>query len=133
MMTPNDWNEALRPDRDLRERYDVIANVVRTFLVGGGAIIGEGEMLSTNDLVEALYPARYVRTDAGHDARKLLFRALSARVLGKHALADCMTFGPERSKFGKAQRPALWHAPFPVEYCEKCGQALPVDVEAVDL
>ena len=102
MLSPREWNAALHPDQHWKAAYAVVEREVRSFLAG------EWERLSTNDLVERLYPAAQARGEAGIAARVRLYKALAT--CAKHGLADCASKGKAKARFGKQVLPWEWHA-----------------------
>lgn len=123
-MTPQDWNIALAPNVSARQAQIVIAQHARAHLIANVTL--SNDMVSTAALVEALYPIGLVRSDEAKTARDRLFKALTARALGRYELADCMTRGPEQNLAvpGQRGRPCLWHAPRPHKVCPACGQEI---------
>lgn len=105
--TPAQWNVALAPDQGWQSAYATVATEAREYLK---TQLAPGDLISTNTLVEALYPMRFAKGE-GITARRRIYKALAA--VAKHALADCCTKG-EPKKFGRSAklvRPNLWHAP----------------------
>lgn len=125
-MTPQDWNEALKPSVPTSEANKFIATIVRAHLAHLAANVLLDDLVSTTTLVEGLYPLAYAKhSEVGIAARNRIFNAL-IRVLHKTTLADCVTRGPKQ-RLGKSKfkgRPFLWHAPKEVPRCHCCGQEL---------
>lgn len=104
---PGEWNHILQPGTPWRTCYDQVEFHTRLYLKD---TLNAGDLISTNTLVEALYPARFAKGE-GITARRRMYKALAA--LATHGLADCCTKGVE-TKFGRSAkmvRPWLWHAP----------------------
>lgn len=77
--------------------------------------------LSTNELVEALYPEAQAR-GPGIESRKRLYKAL--QVLASNGrLTDCCHKGQPKRVMGREIRPWRWHAPI-VKTCPHCGGVL---------
>lgn len=107
MLTPQEWNEALSPDKHWNDRYATVAREARTVL------LASVKTLSTTELADILYPPQFMRGDEGMRARRCIFKALLKNA--EKALFDCATRGPEkRNKFGTV-RPWRWHAPDPTK------------------
>jgi hypothetical protein len=121
-MTPAQWNEALAPNVPWQTAYPPVGEAARAYLA---AELAPGDLISTNTLVEALYPAQFARGE-GITARRRIYTALAA--LTKHGLSDCTTKGePQRMKrTTKYVRPNLWHAPKAkaAATCPHCGGEL---------
>lgn len=128
--TPAQWNIALAPDQGWQSAYATVATEAREYLK---TRLAPGDLISTNTLVEALYPAQFAKGE-GITARRRIYKALAA--LATRTLADCCTKG-EPKKFGRSPklvRPNLWHAPraaaitlptMTVE-CPRCGHTFQV-------
>lgn len=80
-MSPKAWEAALAPDQHWTVAYPLVERAVRSFLAEQWA------NLTTDDLVQHLYPVSQVRGEAAMAARQRLYRALMT--LAKHGLADC--------------------------------------------
>ena len=125
-MSPQQWNEALRPEVPTIEANKFIARIARSHLIANVLL---DDMVSTTTLVEALYPIAYAKqSEAGMAARQRIIHALTDRACGKYELRDCMTKGaPERARIaGKDRviRRNLWHAPKLAKTCPTCGQEI---------
>lgn len=102
-MTPHDWDAVMKlaswepgyaaVEREARHYLDQLPFETRT----------------TDELVEALYPAQWARGN-GILARRRIYKALKA--LSIRALADCCERGPERKRKHSSNmiNPWLWHA-----------------------
>ena len=98
--------------------YNVVAEQARGYL----RTLPVGDYVSTKELAEAIYPARFAVGDAGNDARQTIFRAL--QFLADRGLSDCATKGAERVSGRIRGRPNLWHAPDGTAgtiRCPQCG------------
>lgn len=134
---PGEWNMILRPDAPWRDAYATVETSVRDYVQ---RVLNAGDLISTNTLVEALYPARFAKGE-GITARRRMYKALAA--LATHGLADCCTKGAE-TKFGRSHKPVkpwLWHAPramgvtLPVQKvcCPHCGESFETIQVTVDV
>ena len=81
MTPPTEWNFVLAPDQHWTVAYPKVERRVREFLSEQWA------NLTTDELVQQLYPVAQVRGEAAMTARQRLYRALMT--LAKHGLADC--------------------------------------------
>lgn len=129
-MIPADWNRLLHPDVAWQTAYATVEAQARAHLSANPIFDGR-KGISTDELVEALYPEALARGD-GILARKRIYKALKA--LTTRGLADCCERGEERllkhSKTRKV-RPWLWHEPGQVnaeaagkKFCPHCGGVL---------
>lgn len=110
-MIPREWNAALAANVRAREANATVATRVRELLAHD--VRFHDDSISTNELVEILYPAQYARGE-GITARNRLFKCLFA--LTTRELSDCCTRGPaSKTKssvgFMHNKRPWLWHHP----------------------
>lgn len=102
---PQWWNEATP---------DAITDAVREYL----QTLAPTSTLSTNSLVEALYPAATARTLLAKAGRKIAFGVIQ-NATRTGALAGCYRRGePRKGANGSIQRPYVWHRPFDV--CPVC-------------
>lgn len=67
--------------------------------------------LTTGELVEALFPESWVRTELDKSTRQQLFNLMG--VLAQGSMKDCVSRGPEKIIMGRSARGWLWHAPKP--------------------
>jgi hypothetical protein len=121
-MTPAEWDVLLRSDARKTVAYAHVAEAARAVLVK----LDAGATLSTNDLVEALYPRAVAdKSLAGDNARGRIYKALADAAT--RSLKDCATKGPPEGKkfMGRPVRPWIWHAPKELDVCVHCGQFMP--------
>ena len=122
MLDPAEWNMVLRPIVPTSHAKKVVAENAREHL----ATLEQGKTISTNDLVEALYPRVIADLSlAGDEARMRIYKLIGALALD--GMTACATRGePDGKKYmGRPSRPWLWHAPKIRETCCMCGQVLP--------
>ncbi len=126
-MTPEQWNQLINDHAEklsgkVRNR---IALEARLYLI----TLAPGIEISTNKLVEALYPRAVAdKTLAGDLARRAIYKVIGQLTLD--GLQDCCRKGEVNGKFmGRPKRPWLWYCPEGVEVCCMCGQFLPVEDE----
>mgnify|MGYP003559721779 FL=1 len=107
-MTPAQWNALLAPAVPAIEAYKSVEEAARLHLSMNPLFTEVG--ITTNELVEALYPEALARGD-GVLARARIYKALAA--LATRGLADCATRGQPRKlkHMNKTVRPWLWHEP----------------------
>jgi hypothetical protein len=104
-MTPDDWNALLEPANLWLMCYPVVVAEVKIALDK----VPANAPLSTNDLVERLYPDKLVRGAEGSSARQRLFRALAA--CAEHGLATCVSRAPaEVNSYGGTMQRRVWSA-----------------------
>lgn len=98
------WLPKLAPGIHWQKAYADVEAAVKGYLEGGG------DTLSTNELVEALWPEQFARGE-GITARRRLYKALLA--LATHGLADYCERGPEKKlRHGtRVIQPWVWRAP----------------------
>lgn len=101
---PAFWNVTMAEAVPWQEAYKAVEMAARDKLAG------IERTLTTNELVEELYPEQFAR-EAGITARKRIYKALAA--LATRGLADCASRGEPRKlrHAKKLVRPWLWHAP----------------------
>ena len=106
-MTPLEWEVACHRDRRWGEAYAVVEREARAHL----ATLAPGVTISTNQLVERLYPVAGVRGEG--QGRQRIYTALKASRKGQPMLlTDCRTKGPlKRIMGGIKARPWVWHRP----------------------
>lgn len=124
MLEPIEWAMVLRPIVPTIHAKKVVAENVRETL----ATLEHGVSISTNDLIEALYPREEAdKSLAGDEARMRLYKLVA--ILALSDLADCATRGELSGKkfMGRPVRPWMWHRPKVREMCCLCGQLLPED------
>lgn len=123
MLTPKEWNNILRPITPTNHAKKVVAQYARAYLIE----YAQDMTLSTNELVEVLYPRSVAdQSLEGDEARMRIYKLVA--MLALDGMNDCATRGDveEGKKFmGRPVRPWLWHAPKVREVCCLCGQALP--------
>ena len=123
-MTPGQWNEIFSKEAGLSQKAirRRVAMEVRALLTE----VAPGITLSTNELIEALYPRAVAdQSLTGDTARTHLYK-----IVGKLAhddLSDCCVKGEVKDKkyMGREVRPWLWFCPEDTEVCKACGQLLP--------
>lgn len=121
-MEPKQWNDLFRDElaspKVLRATVDHHA---RAHL----ATLAQGVTISTEALVESLYPRALAELSLlGDVTRDKIFTCVLA--LAKTGMEDCCKKGEPSGKcFGKVKRPWLWFAPLEHEKCPACGQSLP--------
>jgi hypothetical protein len=109
------WNARLAPEISGRDAYPVVEAAVKALLTQNPKY--KGLELTTNELVEALYPEAETQ-GAGIAARQRLYRALEA--LEDRGLKNWHYRGPPRMWRGKMVRPRIWHVERkPI--CPNCG------------
>ena len=125
MNTTQQWNALVTADVKPSRFRDAVAHNARVYLAG----LGEGEQISTEQLVEALYPRSVaVQTLTGDTARTSIYAAISK--LAVMGLEDCCVKGEVNGNYmGRPKRPWLWFSPGPVDVCSKCGQVVPPSEE----
>lgn len=118
-MTPGDWNKILAKDTPWEDAYPHVENAAKLILEGSPLT-----PLTTDELVEALYPERQAVGD-GIYARRRLYKALKA--LERHGLAEYCSKGEPRmmKRLKKMIQPRLWHERRPRPTCPHCGQMMP--------
>lgn len=94
-----------------------------------------GVVMSTNELVEALYPRAIAdQSLKGDIARGELYKRIGQ--LAHDKLSDCCVKGEKKEKkyMGHVVRPWIWFCPENTDVCSHCGQTLPasLDIEDVD-
>ena len=119
-MTPKQWNE-LSELRSHALMKKTVEHRVRLYL----ATLAPGVTITTNQLVEALYPRKVAdQSLLGDNTRNNIYRAISQ--LATTGLEDCCMKGEvSGSYFGKPKRPWLWFAPPEQAVCCMCGQIMP--------
>lgn len=123
MLEPKEWNMVLRAIVPTSHAKKVVAENAREYLLTLG---GYKKTISTNELVEALYPREEAdKSLEGDEARMRIYKLI--QMLALDGMTDCATRGePDGKKFmGRPVRPWLWHAPKTREVCCLCGQVLP--------
>lgn len=121
-LRPFDWNAALHPGVNWKQAYATVALEARAHLL---KLDPSREPLSTNELVEALYPEALSRGE-GITARKRIYKALFA--LAEHSLADCATQGAAyKNRMGQTRRPWSWHYPKEPDQYSKIAEATGAD------
>lgn len=117
------WNEVLDPAVEWRVAYPMVAERVREMLDP----LPPGEVMTTTDLVERLYPAALALGTDGILARRRMFKAVLA--MTTRDLARYASRGPERKIRGKVSQTWVWHAPGEpnpeareTEVCSICGR-----------
>lgn len=119
------WNAQLHKDVPWQQAYASVEAAV----IGLMATPAMAERrLTTNELVEALYPESLARGD-GIDARNRIYKALMA--LAPRGLACYASRGEERKRAHSniKIRPWIWHAASQpntehMQRCPKCGQEI---------
>jgi hypothetical protein len=122
MLEPKEWDMVLRPLVPTHHAKKVIGEHARALLTD----LLPGEILTTNQVVEALYPRDVAdKSLTGDVARTRMYQLLAA--LAVDGLHDCATRGEPTAKkyMGRPTRPWLWHAPKVKESCPMCGQHMP--------
>ena len=122
MLKPSEWDTILRAIVPTVHAKKVVHEQARAFLQA----MDQGETISTNNLVEAMYPREIAdKSLAGDEARSRIYAMLAKLALDD--MHDCCTKGePDGKKFmGRPVRPWLWHAPKAKECCPMCGQVMP--------
>jgi hypothetical protein len=106
-MTPMEIEVVLRPEVKWREAHRVVDQIGRAHL----STLKDNETVTTNQLVNALYPVEAVRGESS--ARRRLYQILLKVHYGKPSvLDDCRIRGTERRSFGGIKvTPWLWHKP----------------------
>lgn len=110
-MTPNDWTEAMLT-ANWKEQHRIVEREVRAHFIANPLL--DGEHLTTNELVEVLFPERFAKGD-GITARNLIYkRLLATGKPGYRMWQDDFRYrGPERQGnvgFLRAIKPWYWHA-----------------------
>jgi hypothetical protein len=124
-MTPAQWNAYIALDAPPIRFRRAVEHAARVHL----STLATDERISTEELVEALYPRDVAKgTLAGDTARTNIYAALAR--LAQGGLEDCAVKGEVNGMFmGKPKRPWLWFSPGDVEVCYACGQIIPVGKE----
>lgn len=106
-MTPLEVEVALRPEVGWREAHRAVETFGRAYL----ETLKDNETISTNALVNKLYPIELVRGES--TARTRLYQILLKMHQGQPAvLQDCRIRGVQRRIFGGVKAtPWLWHKP----------------------
>jgi hypothetical protein len=112
-MTPLEWEIRLHKEQKWGNAYPHVEREVRAYL----NTLAAGVTISTNQLVEALYPVASVRGEG--NGRQRIYEALKATHHGRPAmLEDCRMRGPVKKIHGGIKgRPWLWHKPTPRLVC----------------
>ena len=124
MLEPKEWDMVLRAIVPTSHAKKVVAENAREYLTA----LEQGTNISTNELVEILYPREVAdKSLAGDEARMRIYKLV--QMLALDGMTDCATRGePDGKKFmGRPSRPWMWHAPRVREVCCMCGQILPED------
>lgn len=112
MLSANEWDET--PNIDFR-------NVVRQEAKDKLNTLQIGEILSTAQLVEAIYPKSQAIYVAQTTIRDRIFKTLMQLIMTD--LKTYCTKGEINGEYmGMPKRPWLWHLPKLVLICEHCGQ-----------
>lgn len=122
MLDPKEWDMVLRPLVPTRHAKKVVGEHAREYLLA----LLPGEIISTNEVVEGLYPRDVAdKSLAGDVARTRMYQLLAS--LAVDDLHDCATRGEPTAKkyMGRPTRPWLWHTPKVKETCPMCGQNVP--------
>lgn len=110
-MIAHEWNAGLAPDIGWQIAYAVVEREVKALFAANP--LYEHDTIGTSELVEALYPETYVRSDEARAARQRIFKALQA--LATRGLSAYAFQGPEKLNRMKVRvRPWFWRAPPPV-------------------
>lgn len=105
------WSNALDPNNSWQKAYETVHHEARGYLTQM-----PGPSISTNALVEALFPLMSTR-GAGAEARDRIYKALKA--LATHDMKDCATYKDPEMLYGKQIRRTIWLKPRPK--CEACN------------
>ncbi len=125
-MEPEQWNKLLNSTSPPQRVHVTVALAVRGYLLE----LMPGITISTNELVESLYPRAIADMSlAGDNARTQLYKIIGA--LAHDKLSDCCMKGEVKEKkyMGRQVRPWLWFCPDGTDCCEVCGQPLPLMVD----
>jgi hypothetical protein len=120
-MTPPEWNVALAPESDWHKAYAAAQNAAMAWLETQPPDM----TFSTNELIEALYPAALAKGD-GIFARRRMFRGIIAGANNNKSIAPYVTRSAPvmHPGFHKMVRPWIWHRPAESEICLMCGRPL---------
>ena len=119
-MNPQQWNELSESGaRGVFKK--AVEHHTRLYL----ATLAPGVTLTTNQLVEALYPRNVAAQSlTGDNTRNNIYRVVGQLAL--EGLEDCCMKGEvSGSYFGKPKRPWIWFAPEEQPRCCMCGQTMP--------
>jgi hypothetical protein len=125
-MDTNQWNKLLNSELPPQRITITVAMAVRTHLVA----LTPGMTLSTNELIEALYPRAIAdQSLAGDNARTQLYKIVGK--LAHDKLSDCCMKGEVKEKkyMGREVRPWIWFCPEDTDCCAVCGQPLPLGLD----
>ena len=116
-MTPREWDALLAPSVSKADVWVLVERAARAVLEN----VDPKRILSTNNVVQMLYPREAVQSVSADNARDRIYAALL--VLATKGLSDCCHRGEPQGVFmGRPKRPWLWHKPVAVEVCPTCGQ-----------
>lgn len=119
---PAFWNHRLAPAMPWSSAYRHV-EVAAIALLGINPLY-RGKTLSTNELVEALYPAAQARGPESIAARSRIYKALAA--LAPRGLERYCFRGTPRKLKGREIVPWLWKAPIrdDAPRCPHCGEII---------
>ena len=121
MITPTEWDVLLEKNEPRSRQKAWVAKYAAEVLDA----LPEGKLMSTNDLVEALYSREAVKSQASEGVRLRIYSIVAE--LTRTELKPYATKGPPdpTKKFmGRPVRPWLWHKPRELETCAMCGQLI---------
>lgn len=122
-MTPEQWNALFLSAVSPKRFRDAVEREVRLYL----AHLEMGEMVSTENVVEHLYPRAVAEQSLTGDSARTRIYAVMAK-LPYSNLEDCCMKGKVTGQFmGKPKRPWLWFSPGDIQVCTSCGQILPTE------
>lgn len=121
-MKTQEWIRLVTSDAPMRDFRKAVEHSARLHL----ATLKEGTQISTERLVEAIFPrVESDRSLAGDTARTRIYVSLSK--LATIGMEDCCVKGEVNGQFmGKPKRPWLWSCPpGGMNLCYACGQIVP--------
>lgn len=123
-VTYEQWNDLLGSENLARGRAVLAVEARRVLLE-----LTLGEKITTNELVERIYPRAIAdQTLAGDIARTQMYTLIGQ--LAKGDLSDACEKGEVNGHYmGKPKRPWLWFKPIGSEICCMCGQVVHHDAE----
>lgn len=105
---PGDTTQEGGPSGPTTARYTLVGNIAREYLTRNAV-----EGMATQDLVEALFPLKWVDDDRSKLTRDRIFKALLRGATRQ--LQDCCTQAGQANKFGR--KPYRWHKPVADPVC----------------
>ena len=125
-MTPEKWNVMIGAGLPAKQIKARVGKEARAHL----ATLALGETITTNQLVEALYPRAVAdQSRIGDDTRNAIYKFIG--LLAREDMADCCMKGEVSGQFmGRPKRPWLWFSPPEQETCCMCGQVMPAAEDA---